>query len=308
MAIYPRSWFHGAGIITALLIVNAGCRFRTDPIVETPDNPGNVPVTQASRAVHPEAITEGASPVVGKSWVVPSLNITIDPIKAGTFRIGALESIDTNVTPSHLVTISRPFWIGRYEITQEQYGTLMGNNPSVFIGLDRPAESMSWYDAKQFCLVLNVMEAKAGRLPEGYVYRLPTEAEWEYACGEDMRQLKLWELPEFCWHARNSDEMTHPVGMLKPNRYGVYDMLGNVAEWCSDREGAYSAESVLDPTGPEDGQFRVVRGGNWYNNDKLCAATSRFFFDPLTSNQLTGFRIVLAHGEVEVREFDKAAN
>jgi formylglycine-generating enzyme required for sulfatase activity len=193
-------------------------------------------------------------------------------IPAGSFTMG-----DDSEKPAHKVTITKPFYLGKYEVTQEQWEAVMGKNPSHFNGPKNPVEQVSWNDCQQFLEKLN---AKTGG--QGGKFVLPTEAQWEYACragstgkfcfGDDEKQLG-----EYAWYAANAGEKTHPVGEKKPNAWGLYDMHGNVWEWCRDWHGKYGAEAVDDPSGPTTGAARVVRGGGWFDGGGLCQSAIRLF-------------------------------
>jgi formylglycine-generating enzyme required for sulfatase activity len=190
-------------------------------------------------------------------------------IAAGTFTMGSSSTeLDraSDEDPRAQVTISRGFWMSKYETTQEEYQSVMGSNPSFYKGdARRPVERVSWLDATAFCSKLTARELEAGRLPTGYAYRLPTEAEWEYACragsqtrfeyGDDPNYNLL---DEYAWH---DGITTHPVGLKRPNAWGLYDMHGNVFEWCSDWYGNYPGGTLTDPLGPKTGSARVIRGG-----------------------------------------------
>jgi formylglycine-generating enzyme required for sulfatase activity len=189
----------------------------------------------------------------------------------------------------HKVTLTKPFQMGMHEVTQEQYEHVMGNNPSYSTGANKPVEKVSWNDAVEFCRKLSEHE--------GVTYRLPTEAEWEYACragtttdysfGDDKS-----ELGEYAWYYANSGGSTHPVGELKPNAWGVYDMHGNVWEWCQDWLAAYGSENVvIDPTGPASGEHRVLRGGAFTNQPRFVRAAYRNTFLPDNRLNKYGFRL-----------------
>ena len=190
----------------------------------------------------------------------------------------------------HSVTISRHFLMGKYPVTQAQWEAIMGNNPSHFIGADRPVENVSWDDCWAFIKKLNVMTGSA--------YRLPTEAEWEYACragsttaycfGDDEAQLS-----DYAWYDANSKSETHPVGRKKANAWGLHDMHGNVWEWCHDWYGDYPAGSAIDPTGQSSGSFRVLRGGCCSYVAGYARAASRNRFKPSYRSISLGFRVVL---------------
>jgi formylglycine-generating enzyme required for sulfatase activity len=150
-----------------------------------------------------------------------------------------------------------------YEVTQQQYEKVMGTNPSTTKGPQNPVEKVSWNDAVEFCRKLSALPAEKSA---GYVYRLPTEAEWEYACRAGTQTAYSFgdsesELGDYAWYDKNAGGTTHPVGSKKPNAWGLYDMHGNVFEWCQDWYGSYPSGSVTDPTGESSGSHRVVRGG-----------------------------------------------
>ena len=180
------------------------------------------------------------------------------------------------------------------EVTQEQYQKVMGTNPSQFKGPQNPVEKVSWADAVEFCGKLSAMPAEK---TAGHVYRLPTEAEWEYACrsgtttaygfGDDASRLG-----DYGWFDGNSDSSTHPVGEKKPNAWGLYDMHGNVWEWCQDWYGDYPSGSTTDPTGPSSGSFRVDRGGSWCSSAGYCRSAYRYRNAPESRGNFLGFRVL----------------
>lgn len=242
-------------------------------------------------------------PIVVTAPPLPGANMVA--IAPGTFQMG---SVAAGATPVHAVTISRPFWIGRDEVTQAQYQAVMGSNPSLFQGVSvpnaaqHPVEQVSWFDAMAYCAALSVQEAAAGRLPVGYEYRLPTEAEWEYCC-------RAGTTTEFhvgnslsCSDANFSDNgacvppgQTNAVGSYGANAYGLRDMHGNVWEWCLDAYTGYPPGPVTDPYVPSSsGLSRVVRGGSFDLNSSYCrsAFRSNSFPSPLNFNR--GFRVVCA--------------
>jgi formylglycine-generating enzyme required for sulfatase activity len=211
-------------------------------------------------------------------------------IPAGEFQMGSNWGYDAE-KPVHSVYISRPFYIGRYEVTQSQWQAVMGTNPSQFKGGDHPVENVSWIDVQQFVNKLNARERTGG-------YRLPTEAEWEYACRAKTmtpfntgRSVEL-DLARAGWYGSNSGGQTHPVGQKEPNAWGVYDMHGNVWEWCHDWYGSYPAGHVTDPQGPNNGSSRVLRGG-WYGPAGYCRSAGRGGFDPSLRRAFFGFRLAL---------------
>jgi len=205
---------------------------------------------------------------------------------------------DEHQGPVTTVRITQGYWLGKYDVTQGEWQALMGANPSHFKdqGGDAPVENVSWYDAEAFCRALNTREGAAGRLPEGYEYRLPTEAEWEYACraGEPDDSFEVGGMDDLGWYAGNSEKHTHPVGLKKPNAWGLYDMHGNVWQWCEDRYGPYQGGVQTDPAGPDSGSSRVYRGGCWFIVAEHCRSAFRFRSIPLLRDYYLGFRLALA--------------
>jgi len=221
-------------------------------------------------------------------------------IPAGEFQMGSASG-EADEAPVHRVRITRDFEIGKFEVTQAQWETVMldphakagalrttpegaaiGSDPSRFKGASLPVESVSWDDIQVFLARLNLRD-------RAHLYRLPTEAEWEYACRDDAA-----ELAATAWFKADSAGRTHPVGEKQANARGLYDTLGNVAEWVSDWYGRdYYAESpAADPPGPATGSYRVFRGGSWLDSAKYCRATARNFEFPVSRMQNVGFRVV----------------
>ena len=228
-------------------------------------------------------------------------------IEPGTFTMGSPEDelgrYDDEV--QHEVTLTKGYWLGQYVITQAQYNAIMPLNPSEFKGADLPVECVTWYDAMEFCKKLTAQEQAAGRLPGGYEYALPTEAQWEYACragtttamnsGKNLSaKYQCPEMDEVGWYKYNSDETTHPVVQKQPNAWGLYDMHGNVWEWCLDWYGDYPASSVTDPQGASTGSSRVLRGGSWTNDADRCRSASRIGSNPSSNYIDGGFRVALS--------------
>jgi len=205
-------------------------------------------------------------------------------IPAGKFMMG--EEKD-----QHEVTISKPFYMGVTEVTQAQYQAIMGTNPSDFKGATNPVENVSWNDATEFCKKL------AGKT--GKKVRLPTEAEWEYACRAGSKTQFCFgdadsTLGDYAWYSANSDQKTHPVGQKKPNAWGLYDVHGNVREWCADWYGEYPRGAATDPQGPASGRLRELRGGSWDGDPGDCRAAGRCFSNPVISLNSFGFRVVVS--------------
>lgn len=248
----------------------------------------------------------------------PGTNMAYIP--AGRFTMGSPAPEPARYQtegPLTEVTISRGFWIGRYEVTQGEFETVMGRNPSNFIGdPKRPVEQVEWHDAVAYCDAITERERAAGRLPSGYAYRLPTEAEWEYACragtstafhhGEALRSGMAnfqgrFEYPpcgDDSDHCPNpagiSLEQTAPVGSYPPNAWDLHDMHGNVFEWCADWwSDTLPGGAVTDPSGPGETAPKVIRGGGWQSFAVDCRSAVRSDSNPIHGNYDVGFRIVL---------------
>jgi formylglycine-generating enzyme required for sulfatase activity len=200
----------------------------------------------------------------------------------------ASEANRSNDEIQHEVTISKPFYLGVTEVTQEQYEAVMGNNPSNFKDAKNPVERVSWDDAVEFCKKLS---SKTGK-----TVRLPTEAEWEYACraGTTGAYAGNGSLDDMGWYTSNSSSKTHPVGQKKPNAWGLYDMHGNVYEWCGDwYADKYPTGAAKDPTGPASGESRVLRGGSWDLYPQYCRSAYRDWLSPGSRGVDIGFSVVL---------------
>ncbi len=213
-----------------------------------------------------------------------SLGVKFILIPPGRFLMG-----DEEKGPVHEVELTRGFWLGETPVTQAQWEAVMGSNPSRFKGPDRPVECVSWDDANEFILRLNDQERTTR-------HRLPTEAEWEYACRSvgvgvycfgDNESI----LTDYAWYDDNSGDETHSVGLKKPNAWGLYDMHGNVLEWCEDRYGDYLPGFIRDPAGPASGSLRVLRGGSWSYVAKVCRSANRGKRDPDYRYGNRGFRL-----------------
>jgi formylglycine-generating enzyme required for sulfatase activity len=215
-------------------------------------------------------------------------------IPAGSFLMG-----DAVAKPVHKVRITKPFYLGKYEVTQEQWEAVMGNTPSRSREDKRPVEQITWDDCQEFIEKLN---AKTGG--QGGKFVLPTEAQWEYACragstskfcfGDDENQLG-----EYAWYSKNSGGQAHSVGEKKPNTFGLYDMHGNVWEWCEDWFGSdyYAKSPTDDPRGPTTGSLRVNRGGSEYSASCFCLSVSRLGFKPGSRDYNLGLRVARVPAE-----------
>ena len=199
-------------------------------------------------------------------------------IEPGTFLMGSPTTEpnrQTNET-QHTVTLTQGFWMSEHEVTHAEYQTVMGDiwYPSNFRGENLPVDQVSWDDAEAYCKKLTERERFAGRITPQQAYRLPTEAEWEYAARAGTTGARYGDLDAIAWYDGNANAMTHPVKQKVPNIWGLHEMLGNVMEYCEDLSGEYPTVSVTDPKGPSSGIRRVARGGNYY----IPAGYARFAF------------------------------
>jgi formylglycine-generating enzyme required for sulfatase activity len=229
---------------------------------------------------------------------VADLALELIWVPAGHFTMGSAPDEvgrDKAEGPQTEVTFTKGFWLGKTEVTQAQYEAITGTNLSSFVavGKDAPAEHVSWNDAAAYCRKLTERERAAGRLPEGYVYNLPTEAQWEYAYRAGSESAYIGDPDAMAWTSKNSDGTTHRVAQKKPNAWGFYDMGGNVLEWCRDWFGNYPGGEVNDPTGPRSGHFRMARGGSWRVGPEVTRAACRAGGSEDRRDYTIGFRLAL---------------
>jgi formylglycine-generating enzyme required for sulfatase activity len=287
---------------------------------DSEEPPSESPTAKAEAKMLKAPFTEEEAVAAQKQWsevlgtpveMTNSIGMKLALIPPGEFLMGSPDS-DKNATagekPQHRVRITKPFHLGVYEVTQAEYRRVMNANPSWFsmggirkakvAGLDTrrfPVEFVSRENAVEFCRRLGAMpeEQQAGR-----VYRLPTEAEWEYACRAGT--ITKWycgdeasDLPDVAWFFDNSDGQTHPVGQRPPNAWGLYDMHGNVSEWCWDRylHEYYETSPIDDPQGPGAGSFGVARDGGWDGSGESCRSASRLVISPEWQDSRLGFRV-----------------
>ena len=233
------------------------------------------------------------SEYIRQTFTVKDVSFTMIPVAGGTFQMGATaeqNNPNSDENPVHRVTLSS-YYIGETEVTQALWNAVMGSNPSNFKGNNLPVERVSWNDCQTFIRKLNEVT--------GQNFRLPTEAEWEYAArGGANREYQYSgskdnNLGEVAWYGGNSGSKTHPVGMKQANELGLYDMSGNVWEWCSDWYGNYSTGSQTNPQGPTSGSNRVFRGGGWSYYAGYCRVASRSWDAPGRRYDFLGLRLVL---------------
>ncbi len=252
------------------------------PVPRPPSASPAVSIVESSPAGSP-----GSSKVRLEPQVTNSLKMVLQLVQPGEGKVGSIKG-GAHEGPVHPVTISNSFYLGIHQVTQAQYEKVMGVNPSYFKWPNRPVENVTWDEAKEFCRRLSEHELKE--------YRLPTEAEWEFACRSGTGTEYPWGDkidPAHCWHSSNSGKETHDVGTRVPNPAGLYDMCGNVWEWCEDWYGPYQTDSTRDPKGPASGSSRVLRGGSWSDGAEDCRSATRGRADPGLRMNVFGFRVVL---------------
>lgn len=293
--------------IISFLTMNTACRNRDDARITehvrrtaaAAEGPTAVPKA-ATVTTEQESVSESASEAESEAdrletqqaateSQINSIGMQLKRLPPGTFIMG-------EDGKTHAVTFTKPCYLGAHEVTQEQYERVMGTNPSNFKSLQNPVERVSWDDAAEFCRRLSALPAERAA---GRVYRLPTEAEWEYACqagstsayshGDNEAQLG-----DYAWYDQNSESTTHPVGQKRPNAWGLYDMHGNVWEWCQDWYGDYPQGVVTDPVGPAEGSLRVYRGGSWGRVATGCRSAYRLKSVPSYRDNHHGFRVALS--------------
>ncbi|MBQ7743129.1 MAG: formylglycine-generating enzyme family protein [Bacteroidaceae bacterium] len=243
-------------------------------------------------AIYNYIINGDALEMKKQSFVVEGVAFTMMPVEGGTFMMGATaEQTDAYSAekPAHQVTLGS-YYIGQTEVTQELWEAVMGSNPSNWKGDRLPVEQVSWNDCQTFIAKLNELT--------GEKFRLPTEAEWEFAARGGNKSMHYQysgsnDIDEVAWYSSNSDNKTHSVASKHPNELGIYDMSGNVWEWCQDWYGGYSSEAQTNPTGPTSGSYRVDRGGSWSNNAAGCRAATRLSGTPTFTGLTLGLRLAL---------------
>ena len=266
-----------ASFVAAIRIPNMGGRCVVAPSADVPAVQGDL----------------GSGKNAGKRAVkvINGVEFAFRWCPAGAFTMGSPKSEDgrDNDETQHKVTLTKGFWMLETEVTQKQWKAVMGSNPDCkFKGDNLPVENVSWTDCQEFC-------KKCAQL--GFPVQLPTEAQWEYACRAGTTGAYAGNLDEMAWYGYYSnpkgtskEATTHPVGTKKPNAWGLYDMHGNVWEWCQDWYAKeYPSGSVTDPTGPSSGSYRVVRGGGWHSDARRCRSANRDYYGPRLPGRLLGF-------------------
>lgn len=283
-ALQPEEWSSGvlvlpAGVVQTIVASATGY----EPMIRT--------LTLAPNGSEKWEISleELTQPTVGQRWTIPRIGLTLVPIVPGSFNMGSANG-DHDEKPITRVSITKAFWLGKTEVTQEQWAMVMAGNPSKFRGAKLPVEQVSWPEATEFCRKLTARERADGRLPEGYEYSLPTEAQWEYACRARTTGDYAGEIKDMV-AARIGQ--TREVGIKKSNHWELYDMHGNVWEWCKDWYGAYPGGNISDPKGAATGSLRVARGGSWLNPGTFWRSANRVGWELDDRSPNLGFRLAL---------------
>lgn len=294
-----------------------------DPEPPTPPgripDPGVAPTKPAPVVPDPtEPLPAGVTADLPKAFKVPGIGMELVLVQPGTFLMGSLpdEQHRRRWENRHKVTLTQPYWLGKYEVTQKQWQALGNENQSYFKDPRNPVAKVSWFDAIKFCRELTAQVEKAGSLPEGHVFRLPTEAEWEYACrsgtqtatafGNDMnsRQANFDGQHPLGKASKGSfQKRVTPVGFYAANAWGLHDMHGNVWEWCHDFFIDLPQTPQTNPFGPRGGRYRVAKGGGWLYHGWECRSTSRCAMMPgVKYNIGIGFRVALARPQSYFRK------
>ena len=261
-------------------------------------NPADVSTTVSTVSVSPVQVPAVPSNTISDDVItIPvkdGICIEMVKVEGGTFMMGAtseMKNPNSNEKPVHQVTLTNDYYMGKYEVTQALWQAVMGSNPSEYKGDNLPVETVSWNDCQKFISKLNSLT--------GRMFRLPTEAEWEYAArgGKESRGYQYSgssNISDVAWYDENSGSKTHPVGTKQANELGIYDMTGNVWEWCSDWYSSYSSSSQTNPTGSDSGSARVSRGGGWNCNASYCRLSVRFYYTPDFRLDILGLRLALS--------------
>ncbi len=299
---WPQLFACILSVLILCIIESCGPQQEEQQVTQAPTTqPESTPV-QEEPETQPQEATPAEQPTVKENEIlVPLPNlaegavpIILVEIPAGKFQMGSPpteEFHEENESPVHTVTLTNDYYIGKYEVTQAQWLALMEENPSTQKGDNLPVNRVSWHEAQAYIQKLNEQQDEIR-------FRLPTEAEWEYACragtttatyiGENITEEQM---EEYAWFRNNSEANLHPVGQLKPNPWGLYDMHGNVWEWCSDWYGTYPEQDVTDPKGPETGKEKVFRGASWMGEYKFMRSADRGKFPPERKQHTGGFRL-----------------
>ena len=288
--------------VAVTLVLTAGSGYSTAPtvVIEAPPKPLGVKLemvpklTVEAKAAEEKALAEAKAKVEAAETALASKlglskpfvagvrgqagDLAVRWIPSGRFTMGSPSSEPDRSSDEvqHEVVLTRGFFLAETECTQGQWEKVMEGNPSHFKGAERPVEQVSYAEAEEYCRKLTAKQRAEGILADGWEWRLPTEAEWEYAARAGTTGPRYGELEAIAWFSGNSGSETHPVKQKAANVWGLHDMIGNVWEWCSDWSEGYPTGSVTNPTGPSSGSFRVFRGGSWVFGAGRARSADRF--------------------------------
>ena len=271
------------------MVINVNQNSENHPVHFTPSQNANIAEPKFNRNKDDEHSFGAARETI----TVKGVSFDMIKVEGGTFTMGATPEQGSdalnNEKPAYQVTLS-DYYIGETEVTQALWQAVMGSNPSWFNGNSNPVEKVTWYDCQEFIRKLNSLT--------GRTFRLPTEAEWEFAArgGNKSKGYKYAgsnSIDDVAWYDSNSGSMTHAVKTKSPNELGIYDMSGNVCEWCQDWYGSYSSNAQTNPAGPSNGSYRVSRGGSWYRSARYCRVSPRSFNSPDNGSYGNGLRLAL---------------
>ncbi len=311
------------GVVTVVIEAPGGTTrlsIAAGPKITVPGSPGGVVAVEWSAALGPTALwtpltngvlgnvpmevldlPAGATTRFYRSSEVATQRKAVDIadyvwVRPGNFMMGSpqAEADRDSDEVLHRVNLTRGFWMSDHETTQEEYEDVTGMNPSYYEGASLPVENVTWTNAVEYCQQLTQRERAAGRIAANWEYRLPTEAEWEYACRAGTTGAYAGNIGNLAWTLENSGEHTREVKTKQPNAWGLYDMGGNVWEWCSDTYDNYPGGAQTDPKGPEPGDSRVLRGGSWWFESVYCRSAWRDWLEPKEFDDDVGFRVVLS--------------
>jgi formylglycine-generating enzyme required for sulfatase activity/ABC-type phosphate transport system substrate-binding protein len=258
---------------------------------------GFVPLA-AAQIAEAHARFAAAPPAAGGGFRLHDLALELKWIPPGEFDLGSPDnegSRGVDEGPLTRVKLTRGYWLGQTEVTQAQWQAIMGTPRGRFRGPGLPVEQVSWHEAVEFCRRLDSTECAAGRVPAGYAYALPTESQWEFAAEAGKPEGVPADVDDQAWHDLNSGGTTHPVAQKRPNRWGLYDMLGNVWEWCADWYAPYPGGNAVDYAGPAEGESgaRANRGASWWAGPRGQRSANRYRDMPQNGNDDLGFRLAL---------------
>lgn len=293
ITISPSSGTKGTTTLSVTASQSTSSTSRTGTITFGKSSSATVSITVSQAAASSSGGSSGSDKTFTVSGNGKTVTFKMIYVQGGTFMMGATaeqgSDADDDEKPAHSVTLSS-YSIGETEVTQELWETVMGNNWSYSKGNKHPVNNVTWNECQEFIRKLNSQT--------GMYFRLPTEAEWEYAARGGKKSKGYMyagsnSIENVAWYYINSYNVIHDVATKTANELGLYDMSGNVHEWCYDWYDSYSSKAQTNPTGPSTGVERVIRGGRWYNDSYYCRVSSRFAYKPINAGTLLGFRLAL---------------